>query len=110
LKKEEDAPGVVAFFYLYRRFGKVAPPTMKETSNISKRIMEIVKAKKFKNLARLSAYMGYGTPEKLYRLRRDPDARPALDMIEDFAKKFPDLNIRWLITGEGKPFRSSKTV
>ena len=83
---------------------------MKEMSNISNRISKIVKARGFKNLARLAVYMGYASPEKFYRLRRDPAAKPSIEMIEDFAKKFPDLNIRWLVTGKGKPFESSKTV
>jgi hypothetical protein len=80
---------------------------MQRTSKIFKRIATIVKLKGIKNLPALAKYLGYSTPEKFYRLRRDINAKPSFDMTEDFARKFEDLNMRWFVTGEGKPFGPS---
>ena len=84
------------------RCGIEARCMAKKMSNISNRILELAKVRGLKNFPHLAVYMGYGSPEIFYRLRRDPAARPSLEMIEDFAKKFPDLNLLsgWLITNE----------
>lgn len=59
--------------------------------------------KGIKNLSQLAKMLGYSSPEKLYRLERSPEAKPSIEIIEDFTNKFEDLNIRWFISGSGEP-------
>lgn len=73
-----------------------------ENTNIFERIMQLAVVKGFKNIPDLATYMGYDSAEKLYRLKRKPDANPSYDIVEDFTNKFEDLNIRWFISGKGK--------
>lgn len=47
--------------------------------------------------------MGYSNPEKVLRLGRVKDSSPSYDIIADFTNMFEDLNIRWLLIGEGSP-------
>lgn len=54
------------------------------------------------NTRKLSIDLGYDQPEKLYRLFRDKNAKPSIDIIEDISNKFDDLNLQWLLTGKGE--------
>lgn len=77
---------------------------MKEKSNIFERIEEIVKIKGLKGVHKLAEALNYASPEKIYRMGRDKKAKPSFEIISDLANKFEDLNVRWFITGQGKPF------
>lgn len=77
---------------------------MKQNTNIFERILYIAELKGFKNLNELSAFLGYESAEKLYRLKRNPTAKPSYDIIEDFSNKFEDLDVRYFVTGVGEPF------
>ena len=70
--------------------------------------MEVAVIKGIKNVPDLAIALGYDSPEKLYRLKRKPEAKPSYDILEDLTNKFEDLNIRYLITGDGRPFISKK--
>lgn len=61
------------------------------------------KIKGFKNLNDLSDHLGYSSPEKLYRLKRNPEAKPSFDIIQDFSNKFEDLNLNWFISNDPNP-------
>jgi hypothetical protein len=73
---------------------------LKKNTNIFDRIVQLSDIKGFRSIPDLAAYMGYDSPEKLYRLKRKLDAMPSADMVTDFSNKFEDLNLRWLLTGE----------
>lgn len=44
----------------------------------------------------------YRSCEKIARLFRLKHAKPSVDILEDIANHFSDLNIHWLITGNGE--------
>lgn len=46
--------------------------------------------------------MQYRSCEKIARLFRLEGAKPSVDILEDVAEYFPELNLRWLITGKGE--------
>ncbi|GEP94750.1 hypothetical protein CCY01nite_10100 [Chitinophaga cymbidii] len=46
--------------------------------------------------------MRYKSCEKIARLFRSRNAKPSADILADIARHFTELNIRWLITGEGE--------
>jgi transcriptional regulator with XRE-family HTH domain len=47
----------------------------------------------------LGRRLGYGdNPAKLYRLK-DETKNPSVQIIQDILKAFPEINARWLITG-----------
>jgi hypothetical protein len=50
----------------------------------------------------LSSKLGYKASEKISRLTRDgvKPKNPSIHIIEDILKAFPEINARWLITGE----------
>ncbi len=79
---------------------------MNKNSTIFERVLILIEAKGIKNVAELADIMGYASPQKIYRLKRD-HCKPSFDILEDFSNKFDDLNIRWFITGKGSAFTSS---
>jgi hypothetical protein len=76
-------------------------------SNIFDRILFLIERKGLKNVAELANLLGYGSPQKIYRLKQEEDAKPSYDMIKDFSSKFEDLNLRWFLTGDGEPFQAT---
>jgi hypothetical protein len=80
---------------------------LKNISTIFERILIIIEKKGLKNVAELAMILGYGSPQKLYRLNQAENSKPSYDIIQDFSNKFEDLNLRWFITGEGEPFTPS---
>lgn len=48
----------------------------------------------------LATLLGYKNPEKIYRLFRSDNAKPSVDILEDIANKFEDLDLAWLLTGK----------
>jgi phage repressor protein C with HTH and peptisase S24 domain len=48
----------------------------------------------------LAGLLGYKNPEKIYRLFRSDTAKPSVDILEDIANKFEDLDLTWLLTGK----------
>lgn len=77
---------------------------MEKKSNIFERILQVAELKGLKNVSDLADYLGYSNPEKLYRLGRNPDAKPSFDILEDLTNKFEKLNMRWVISGEDEPY------
>jgi len=80
---------------------------LKKIQTIFDRILIIIERKGIRNVAELSSLLGYGSPQKIYRLRQTQDSKPSYDIIQDFSNKFEDLNVRWFLTGEGEPFQTS---
>jgi phage repressor protein C with HTH and peptisase S24 domain len=63
-------------------------------------MMQVANSHGITNVAMLAKKLGYKSPEKLYRLERDENAKPSIDIITDFSNKFENIDIRWLLTGE----------
>lgn len=74
---------------------------MNKKANFFERIVQIANHYGFTGIPELSKHIGYKSPEKLYRLDRNKDAKPSLDIIMDFSNKFDSLSLDWFITGEG---------
>lgn len=53
----------------------------------------------------LAKSLGYKSAEKLYRLNRSGN-NPSFEILVDLTNKFENMNVRWLITGEGEPLMS----
>ena len=49
-----------------------------------------------------SRILQYKSCEKIARLFRADGAKPSVDIVADIALHFPELNIRWLVTGQGE--------
>jgi hypothetical protein len=69
-------------------------------STFFERLMQVAGYHGIKNVQKLSEHLGYSSPEKLYRLERDPNAKPSFKVILDITKKFDNFDLEWLITGE----------
>lgn len=69
-------------------------------STFYQRMMQVAGYKGIKNTQKLSEYLGYKHPQKLYRLEKDPNAKPNFKVLLDLSKKFDNLDLNWLITGE----------
>jgi hypothetical protein len=53
------------------------------------------------NAKKLGVKLGYGeNPAKLYRLLNDENNSPSYQIIQDILKTFPEINAKWLVTGE----------
>ena len=51
-------------------------------------------------------YLGYKSSEKINRLKAK-DKNPSYDIITDIANKFENINLRWLLTGDGEMLQNS---
>lgn len=49
-----------------------------------------------------SRALDYKSCEKIARLFRSHGAKPSVDIVADIALRFPECNIRWLISGQGE--------
>ena len=57
----------------------------------------------------LSKALGYSGSEKIARLTRKPkegesEKLPSFTILADISNMFENLNIRWLLTGNGEPY------
>lgn len=55
-----------------------------------------------------SRCLHYNSCEKVARLFRIEGAKPSVDIIKDIAQNFAELNIRWLLTGDGEMLHPEK--
>lgn len=74
---------------------------MNKNSNIFERILAYALKEGIDGITALSKVLGYDNAEKLYRLKRNPEAKPSVDILEDVSNKFEFLNMNWVITGKG---------
>ena len=74
---------------------------MKNNTNFFERIGRIAHHYGYAGIPDLSKALGYSSAEKLYRLDRNPKAKPSIDIVLDFTNKFETLNIEWFLTGTG---------
>lgn len=51
---------------------------------------------------KLGDSLGYAKPDKLYRLLNDEHNNPSFHIVRDILTQFPNVNARWLVTGEGE--------
>ncbi len=70
-------------------------------SDIVNRLQEWMKYSDI-SASRLSELLEYKSGEKIYRLFRNKKAKPSVDILIDLSNKFVSLNIKWLLTGEGR--------
>lgn len=80
--------------------------TLKNSSTIFERMMILATKSGCKNANDLSKHLGYKSPEKLYRLERDQNAKPSVDILIDFASKFKTANMNWILTGFGSEYET----
>jgi phage repressor protein C with HTH and peptisase S24 domain len=72
------------------------------------RLEKVLTDKKL-NANSFAAALGYDKPEKIYRLLRDDKNKPSLDILQDISNVFEDINIEWLISGRGEPYKTAAT-
>lgn len=65
------------------------------------RLEQLIEAEKL-NRRRFAQALGYESPEKIYRLWREDNARPGFDIVEDIARIFDKYSVEWLLTGKGE--------
>lgn len=75
---------------------------METNTNFFERLHVICEINGLKNLQELSKKLGYSSAEKLYRLERDPNAKPSFQMLLDLSNKFENMDVNWLLSGNGK--------
>lgn len=68
--------------------------------SISQRLKFFLQYKEL-NTTAFCRRMRYKSCEKIARLFRSGNAKPSADILADIARHFPELDVRWLITGEG---------
>ncbi len=68
---------------------------------IAKRLKSFLQFKGLTTTA-FTRTLEYNSCEKVARLFRVPGAKPSVDILEDIGKHFEELNLRWLITGQGE--------
>lgn len=70
--------------------------------SIASRLKNFVQHKELSTSAFTRA-LGYKSCEKVARLFRAKSvAKPSVDIVADIANHFPELDIKWLLTGKGE--------
>jgi phage repressor protein C with HTH and peptisase S24 domain len=72
-----------------------------ENANFFEKLMQYAEKQGINNVNELAEALKYRSPEKLYRLKRDPNAKPSYDILTDISNLFDKLNMGWLLTGKG---------
>ncbi|MGL5912871.1 MAG: hypothetical protein ACRCZB_01810 [Bacteroidales bacterium] len=73
------------------------------------RILQLAECYEIKSINKFAKeYLGYSSSERINRLREEGN-NPSFEIIEDIANKFEEINMRWLITGEGAMLREVPT-
>lgn len=81
---------------------------LKLNSNFFEKISRIIDYYGLKNVSELSEKLGYSSPEKLNRLKKE-GAKPSLDILNDISNLFEDLSGDWLISGKEPMIKSQVT-
>ncbi len=55
-------------------------------TNFFDRLMTELELQGVTDVSTLSRKLGYDRPEKLYRLKRNPDSKPSMDILTDLDK------------------------
>jgi phage repressor protein C with HTH and peptisase S24 domain len=71
-------------------------------TNFFDRMMEELEGQGVTDVSTLSRKLGYDRPEKLYRLKRNPDSKPSMDILTDLTNTFENIDLEYLITGKRK--------
>ncbi|AZA87124.1 transcriptional regulator [Chryseobacterium shandongense] len=74
-------------------------------SNFFERTLRITAFYGYSGVPELARALGYSSPEKLYRLKKE-NAKPSIDILQDLSNKFEDLDLNWFVTGEGEMLKS----
>ncbi len=77
--------------------------------SIASRLKNFIQHKELSTSA-FSRALKYKSCEKIARLFRTKGAKPSVDIVADIAHQFSELNIRWLLTGEGDMLRTTVTT
>ncbi|MGB3591529.1 MAG: S24 family peptidase [Nonlabens sp.] len=68
-------------------------------TNFFDRLMSELENQGVRDVSTLSRKLGYDRPEKLYRLKRNPDSKPSMDILTDLTNTFAGLDLEFLISG-----------
>lgn len=80
---------------------------LNENSNFFERTLRISSFYGYSGIPELAKALGYSSPEKLYRLKKE-NAKPSVDILQDLSNKFEDLDLNWYITGQGSLSKKTK--
>lgn len=70
-----------------------------------KRFVKLAKELGFSLNAFAKKGLGWKSYENLRRLSDSPKNKPSIDILEEVHEKFPNVNLDWLVTGVGVPFK-----
>ncbi|WP_299244084.1 hypothetical protein [uncultured Aquimarina sp.] len=96
------------FVFIFRYFGFMELP------GLNNRILKIIEEETFGKVKPFAELIGFSQPQKLNRLFK-PDSRngeypiPSTDILLAIVERFSDINLEWLLLGEGNQ-RKSGTV
>lgn len=57
------------------------------------------------NIPQFSEVLGYTSPQKIYRLFNTSNAWPSCQIIQDISRSFNQIDLNWLMMGEGTMFK-----
>lgn len=82
---------------------------LNENSNFFERTLRISSFYGLSGIPELAKALGYNSPEKFYRLKKE-NAKPSVDILQDLSNKFEDLDLNWYITGQGSIQKKTKII
>lgn len=82
---------------------------LNKDSNFFERTLRLSVFYGYSGIPDLAKALGYSSPEKLYRLKKE-NTKPSVDILQDLSNKFENLNLSWYITGNGEMTLPSGSV
>jgi hypothetical protein len=99
----------VAFDYKYRNKFQLYKHISIKMNTFFKRLIQVTEKEGFKNLNDFALNgLKYDSSSKLNRLK-DENKKPSVEILEDIANKFQNINLHWLVTGKGEIEINSKS-
>ena len=83
---------------------------MDKNTTIFERILQIIEYYDIKSVNSFAKdHLGYDSSEKIARLK-DSAKRPSVDILEDISNKFVNIDLNWLITGNGSMLKNDQNT
>ncbi len=80
---------------------------MEANSPLAQRLMELLKTKDL-NVSRFARSIGTKTPQAIREILKGNTKSLSFDIQSKIAQKMPDVNIAWLLTGEGEMLKDPR--
>lgn len=83
---------------------------MVKNSNFFERLTQVIDFYNIKSINSFAVdYLNYDSSEKINRLKK-ASAKPSFDILKDISNRFDNINMNWLISGQGNMLNDENNI